>query len=95
METRPKGCCSGGEKKKKDLSRSTPAGDKQVPTLRECYITHIQMDILNGALILNATNRDTQGERTEEVSSLAGHEQINLFLWKCSCLVKDCYTTTV
>ncbi len=69
----PHQCCAGA-------GSATPAGDKQVPTLRECYITHIQMDILNGALILNATNRDTQGERTEEVSSLAGHEQINLFL---------------
>jgi len=35
-----KGCCSGG-KKRKDLSRSTPAGDKQAPTLLECYITHM------------------------------------------------------
>lgn len=50
----PTGCCcclhcvmwklgqkvaAQGGKKKKDLSRSTPAGDKQVPTLFECYIT--------------------------------------------------------
>lgn len=58
---------------------------------------HIRMDILNGALILNTTNRNTHWEQTEEVSSLAGHKQASLFvfLWKCSCLVKDCYTTTV
>lgn len=86
METRPKGCCSRG-KKKKDLSRSTPAGDKQAPTLLECYITRIRTDILNGALIINAT-------KTQEVSSLAGQADQFIFMEVQRSGKKDCYTTT-